>query len=233
MQLENRFAVAAPVEEAWKVLLDVERVARCMPGATLDKVEGDEFTGRVKVKVGPIVVTYQGKAKFVETDEKQHRAVIDASGKEARGSGTAKASVSTSLSAAGDHTDVIVLTDLNVTGRPAQFGRGVIADVATKLTEKFATNLAAELAGPAPEAAEPAPPEENGSARERAGRDGSRSDGPAAVPTVTTPAAPDDHDTIDLLELARPQARRLLPVLTVAGLVLVVVMLLRRGRRRR
>ena len=145
MQLENSFTVPVPVEEAWRVLLDIERIAPCMPGAALDSVTGDDFTGRVKVKLGPIQLTYQGKASFVEKDEAAHRAVIDAKGKDQRGNGTAAATITAKLAAEGSITRVDVLTDLNITGRPAQFGRGVMTDVGNKLLGQFADKLAAQL----------------------------------------------------------------------------------------
>jgi carbon monoxide dehydrogenase subunit G len=145
VQLENSFTVPVPVDEAWRVLLDIERIAPCMPGAALDSVNGDDFTGRVKVKLGPINLTYQGKASFVEKDEAAHRAVIDAKGKDQRGNGTAAATVTASLKAEGAITRVDVLTDLNITGRPAQFGRGVMTDVGNKLLGQFADKLAAQL----------------------------------------------------------------------------------------
>src|SRR3954469_6431943 len=152
MNLEHEFTVPAPVDEAWKVLLDVERVAPCMPGATLLSVDGDSFTGTVKVKVGPIQVTYKGDAKFASKDDATHSAVIEATGKEARGSGTAGATVHATLTdAGGQKTQVRVVTDLNITGRPAQFGRGVMSEVAAKLIDQFAACLADELSGsPAP-----------------------------------------------------------------------------------
>ncbi|MGY1772413.1 SRPBCC domain-containing protein [Blastococcus sp. SYSU D00813] len=146
MQLENSFTVPVPIDEAWRVLLDIERIAPCMPGAALDSVTGDDFTGRVKVKLGPINLTYQGKASFVEKDEAAHRAVIDARGKDQRGNGTAAAVVTATLAAEGATTRVDVLTDLNITGRPAQFGRGVMTDVGNKLLGQFADKLAAQLA---------------------------------------------------------------------------------------
>ena len=146
MQLENSFTVPVPVDEAWRVLLDIERIAPCMPGAVLDSVEGDAFTGRVKVKLGPINLTYQGKASFVEKDADAHRAVIDGRGKDQRGNGTAAALITAQLKAEGDTTRVDVLTDLNITGRPAQFGRGVMTDVGNKLLGQFADKLAAQLA---------------------------------------------------------------------------------------
>ena len=145
MQLENSFTVPVPIDEAWRVLLDIERIAPCMPGAALDSVTGDDFTGRVKVKLGPINLTYQGKASFVEKDEAAHRAVIDARGKDQRGNGTAAAVVTATLAAEGSTTRVDVLTDLNITGRPAQFGRGVMTDVGNKLLGQFADKLAAQL----------------------------------------------------------------------------------------
>jgi carbon monoxide dehydrogenase subunit G len=145
VQLENSFTVPVPVEEAWRVLLDIERIAPCMPGAALDSVDGDDFTGRVKVKLGPINLTYQGKASFVEKNEAAHRAVIDAKGKDQRGNGTAAATVTATLASEGSITRVDVLTDLNITGRPAQFGRGVMTDVGNKLLGQFADKLAAQL----------------------------------------------------------------------------------------
>jgi carbon monoxide dehydrogenase subunit G len=145
VQLENSFTVPVPIDEAWRVLLDIERIAPCMPGAALDSVEGDDFTGRVKVKLGPINLTYQGKASFIEKDEAAHKAVIDARGKDQRGNGTAAAVVTAKLAAEGAITRVDVLTDLNITGRPAQFGRGVMTDVGNKLLGQFADKLAAQL----------------------------------------------------------------------------------------
>jgi carbon monoxide dehydrogenase subunit G len=145
VQLENSFTVPVPIDEAWRVLLDIERIAPCMPGAALDTVAGDDFTGRVKVKLGPINLTYQGKASFIEKDEAIHRAVIDARGKDQRGNGTAAAVVTATLAPEGPITRVNVLTDLNITGRPAQFGRGVMTDVGNKLLGQFADKLAAQL----------------------------------------------------------------------------------------
>jgi carbon monoxide dehydrogenase subunit G len=146
MELEHSFSVPVPVARAWDVLLDVERVAPCMPGATLDSVDGDNIAGRIKVKVGPITMTYAGTAKFTERDRDAGVVVLEASGKETRGAGTASATVRSELKADGDRTNVIVHTTLNVTGKPAQFGRGVLAEVGGKLVGIFANNLAAMLA---------------------------------------------------------------------------------------
>ena len=159
MELEHSFTIPVTPERAWQVLLDVERVAPCMPGATLDSVEGDEVTGRVKVKVGPVALTYAGKARFTERDEQAKSITLEASGKETRGSGTASATVHSWLADESGQTRVTVHTTMNVTGRPAQFGRGVMADVGGRIIEKFATNLAAQLAaaGPAEGAAAAGP----------------------------------------------------------------------------
>jgi carbon monoxide dehydrogenase subunit G len=146
MELEHSFTVPVPKERAWDVLLDVERVAPCMPGATLDSVDGDEIRGRIKVKVGPINMTYAGTAHIVERDEKAGIVRLDAAGKETRGAGTASASVRSLLEDRGHETHVTVLTTLNVTGKPAQFGRGVLNEVGGKLLSIFANNLAAMLA---------------------------------------------------------------------------------------
>src|SRR6476469_4728341 len=145
MKLENRFTVPVPRDEAWKVLLDVERIAPCLPGAKVLSRDGDSFTGQVKVKLGPINLTYGGQAKFVELDEAGGRAVIDAQGKETRGTGTAKATITCRLIDNGATTDIEVDTDLAITGKPAQFGRGVLADVSSKLVDQFAACLAEEI----------------------------------------------------------------------------------------
>src|SRR5215472_6694812 len=153
MDLEHSFTIPVPPEQAWQVLLDVERIAPCMPGATVDSVDGDVVKGRIKVKVGPVTMTYAGAARFVERDEQARSVTLEASGKETRGAGTASATVRSSLADEGGQTKVVVRTTMSVTGRPAQFGRGVMAEVGGKIIERFATNLAAQLAGGAtPEA---------------------------------------------------------------------------------
>ena len=142
MELTNDFEVTVPLAEAWKVLTDVERIAPCMPGAQLKEVEGDEYRGVVKVKVGPITASYRGAARFEELDEAAHRAVLRAEGREMRGQGNASATITASLREAADgRTAVSVVTDLNVTGKVAQFGRGVLADVSAKLLGQFVENL--------------------------------------------------------------------------------------------
>jgi uncharacterized protein len=147
VQLEHSFSVPVGVDDAWHILLDIERVGACMPGASIDSIEGDSFTGTVKVKLGPINLTYKGQASFVEKDESARRAVIDARGKDARGNGTAAARVTATLADAGGKTDVRVNTELDITGKPAQFGRGVMVDVGNKLLGQFADELARMIRG--------------------------------------------------------------------------------------
>src|ERR1700685_3416796 len=146
MELEHSFTVPVPLDQAWDVLLDVEQVAPCMPGATLDAVDGDEIKGKVKVKVGPISITYAGTARFTERNRDAGVVTLEAAGKETRGSGPAPATIRSELHDRDGQTEVTVHTSLNVTGRPAQFGRGVMADVSEKLIGVFASNLAYMLA---------------------------------------------------------------------------------------
>ncbi|MDN3026763.1 SRPBCC family protein [Streptomyces sp. S.PB5] len=159
MELHHEFTVPVPVDEAWRALLDIERVAPCMPGATVSDHDGKTVNGSVKVKVGPITVTYKGTAVFEEQDDSAHRVVLIASGRETRGQGTARATVTGTLVERDGDTAVSVHTDLTVTGRPAQFGRGVMAEVGDRIIGQFARNLAAQL-GEKPEDTAPAAPAE-------------------------------------------------------------------------
>ncbi len=145
MELTNDFRVGVPVERAWAVLTDVELIAPCMPGAQLQEVEGDDYRGIVKIKVGPITAQYKGTAKFVERDDEAHRAVLRAEGRDTRGQGNANATITATLTPDGDGTAVTVATDLTVTGRVAQFGRGVMADVSAKLLGQFVDCLENKL----------------------------------------------------------------------------------------
>jgi hypothetical protein len=166
MELTNEFVVGVPPAQAWAVLTDVERIAPCLPGAELQEVEGDEYRGVVKVKVGPITAQYKGKAHFLEQDEAGGRAVLRAEGRDTRGQGNANATITATLTPEGDGTKVSVVTDLAISGRVAQFGRGVLADVSAKLLDQFVACLevnvlqgdATPTAGPAPARPAPAPP---------------------------------------------------------------------------
>ena len=148
MKLENEFTVDVPVEDAWNVLLDLERVTPCLPGAALTEESGDEYKGEMSVKMGPVTAKYNGTVKIEEADESEHRAVIRAEGKDARGQGTASATITSTLQDEGNgSTKVHVETDMQLTGRAAQFGRGVQQDVAAKLLGRFAECLEKEIMG--------------------------------------------------------------------------------------
>ena len=156
MELTNEFRVSVPVDEAWSVLTDLERIAPCMPGAELQEVEGDEYRGVVKIKVGPITAQYKGKASFQSLDTGAHRAVLKAEGRDTRGQGNASATVTAELESEGSGTAVRITTDLNVTGKVAQFGRGVLADVSAKLLAQFVSHLETDvLSGPSGGAGSP------------------------------------------------------------------------------
>ncbi|EST35853.1 SRPBCC family protein [Streptomyces roseochromogenus] len=157
MELHHEFTVPVPVDDAWHALLDIERIAPCLPGAVVEDYDGTKVTGSVKVKVGPVTVAYRGTAVFEERDAAAHRMVLVADGRETRGQGTARATVTGTLSERDGGTAVSVRTDLTVTGRPAQFGRGVLAEVGDRLVGQFANSLAERLAmRPEPAEEEPA-----------------------------------------------------------------------------
>ncbi|WP_410671008.1 SRPBCC domain-containing protein [Amycolatopsis sp. cmx-4-68] len=145
MRLDHEFTVPAPIGEVWQAIVDPERVAPCMPGATLTKVEGDKFSGTVKVKLGPISLLYKGNGEFLEKDDAAHKVTIKASGKDSRGSGTAAATVTLTLTEADGATHGAVATDLAITGKPAQFGRGLISEVGGKILDTFAGCLSGKL----------------------------------------------------------------------------------------
>jgi carbon monoxide dehydrogenase subunit G len=189
MRLDHEFTVPVSAAQAWPILLDIDRIAPCMPGATITKVDGDDFEGTVKVKVGPITVTYGGTASFIEKDESQRIAVLEARGRETRGSGTATATVTAQIFDEGESSArVSVSTDLSITGKPAQFGRGVMNDVGGKLLGRFADCLAGQLAGGAPEApaADAAPASVQAGVPAESQLNGSE---PAGTPVAATSAA--------------------------------------------
>ena len=191
MELKHEFTVPASIEETWTAFNDIESVAACFPGAVVTSVEGDTFQGSCKVKLGPIALVYNGSGTFTEKDESAHRMVIDAKGKDKRGNGTAGAHVTATMTEAGTGTRVEVLTDLAITGKPAQFGRGVMQDVSDKLLGQFTACLEQKVgaASAAAEAAEPAP-----RSCRRPGADGHEPDaarGPRRTTSATsTPSAP-------------------------------------------
>ena len=223
MELEHHFTVPASVEETWAAFNDPSLVAPCFPGATLVSVDGDQFTGSAKIKLGPIAMQYTGTGTYVERDEQAWRAVIEAMGRDKRGNGTANARVTAQLSPDGSGTAVHVTTDLAVTGKPAQFGRGVMQDVSDKLLLQFVACLQTKLSAPhaAPVVPDSAQPPSNGQAHPPS--DG-RVDRPAERPEAA-PAPPVDGDlnllrTIGAVLLTRYAARALGPVAFVVGYLL-------------
>jgi carbon monoxide dehydrogenase subunit G len=252
MQLENKFTIDAPIEKAWEALNTPQTVAPCFPGATLQEYEGDSFTGTVKVKLGPISLTYKGKGTYVSRDDENHKVVIEASGRDSRGNGTANATVTGTMVADGPtRTAVTMVTDMTITGRPAQFGRGVLSDVADKIIGQFSSCVATKLAPEAESPAEPAAAAAPSQATDAGGgsaNNGSGSASAATTPATTAPAkgpvlssaaasrpvtpAPmrSEVDAIDLLDTAgAPVLKRLAPV---AGgvLLLIIILLIRRAR---
>lgn len=204
MQLSNTFSVPVPVETAWSTLLDVKRVAPCMPGASVDSVEGDDIEGSVAVKLGPIMMRYRGTMTFTERDEDNYRAVLTAKAKEVRGGGFVSATVSATLASSGESTEVKVVTDLDVTGKAAQFGRNVLADVSRHIVGQFADNLAQEIRSPAT----PVPEPTRAAAAVEAG--------PVSSSDPTVPS-------LNALSLLRSSARRLLPPVLIGVLIGVLV----------
>ncbi|WP_166136971.1 SRPBCC family protein [Nocardioides ochotonae] len=253
MELTHRFTVHTSVEETWSHFNDIASVAECFPGATISSAEGDGFAGSVKVKLGPIALVYNGSGRFVEKDEAAHRFVVEAKGKDKRGNGTAGATVSVSMRAsgdAGDATDVEVLTDLAITGKPAQFGRGVMQDVSDKLLGQFVACLEQRLTGPAEAAADaqaqessaeasPSPSPEPAAAvppatpRETAP---DRAVAPApATPRASTPepaTGPIDDGALDLGAAVVPALVKAYGKQVAAALVVLLVLRWLLGRRR-
>ena len=257
MLLENKFTIDAPIEKAWTALNTPQTIAPCFPGATLTEYEGDTFTGTVKVKLGPISLTYKGKGVYKERDDVNHRVVIDANGRDSRGNGTAEATVTGSMVADGpDKTAVTMVTDMKVTGRPAQFGRGVISDVADKIIGQFAACVASKLqAEDAPAAAQESIAESGEetaqvpasvAAATTSATGGASTNGSPNVPNLSTtttapqatPVAPvatapmkSEIDAIDLLDHAgAPVLKRLATVVGGGVLLLVIIFLIRRIR---
>ncbi len=215
MDLLNSFVVPSDIETAWQTLHDVEGLAPCMPGATLLSHDGDDMTGSVKVKLGPVAMTFAGQATFVSRDEATHTMVIEGAGKETKGTGTAKGIVTAVLvEEAHDRTRVDITTEFTITGKAAQFGRGVMQDVAGRIIDQFSANLAATMAASGAAAAAAASGEAAPSA------DGAA---PAAATTTTAPPRPRPQadEAIDLLGTAgAPVLKRAIPV--AIGVVVVV-----------
>ena len=235
MELTNEFTVNVPVQRAWAVLTHIELIAPCMPGAQLEEIEGDEFRGGVKIKVGPITAQYKGKATFLEKDDVNHKAVLKAEGRDTKGQGNASAIITATMVEVGaDSTKVTVTTDLTITGKVAQFGRGVLADVSSKILKQFVDCLEhdvlvrpeetlANVAAASAEAAAPVGAAEAG--------EGPADPAPAAEPTKPTVRKIEYKEAkpVDLLETAgSPVLKRLAPAVVI---VLILLFILRRLRK--
>ncbi len=228
-KIEDTFRVDLPVEETWRVLLDIERIAPCLPGAQLQEIAGEEYRGVVKVKVGPITAQYKGAAHFESRDDATHTAVIVGSGRDTRGQGNANATITMTLRPDGTGTVVTVSTDLAVTGKVAQFGRGVMADVSAKLLAQFVANLERDvLTDPVVDlvAADVA---DGGDGAETTGAPGTNGKGHGESATVRTINQPESAP-VDLLEMGGGSVlKRLAPVVGLGfGLGLLIWLIKRR-----
>jgi carbon monoxide dehydrogenase subunit G len=232
VKIEDQFRVDVPIDEAWKVLLDLERIAPCLPGAQLTEVEGDEYRGTVKIKVGPITAQYKGVAKIVEADEANHKVVLQAEGRDTRGQGNASAAVVATLVEEDGGTVVKIDTDLNITGKVAQFGRGVMADVSSKLLGQFADNLKKDVLTGSPSDAT-VPSQAPGVAT-----------GPAEAGTAPTDGGASKHGVrkveskeaapIDLMDAAGGSVgKRLVPLLAGLAAVLALRSIFKRRKKKR
>jgi uncharacterized protein len=218
VKIEDEFRVDVPIDEAWKVLLDLERIAPCLPGAQLTEVEGDEYRGTVKIKVGPITAQYKGVAKITEADEANHKVVLQAEGRDTRGQGNASAAVVATLVEEDGGTVVKIDTDLNITGKVAQFGRGVMADVSSKLLGQFADNLKKDVLTGTPTVA---------------------TEAPTAPEAVTVPGAARKIESkeaapIDLMDAAGGSVgKRVIPLIAGLAVVLALRSVFKRRKKRR
>jgi len=243
MEMDHSFTVPVPPDRAWDVLLDVQRIAPCMPGASVEDFDGEVVTGRRKVKVGPVSLTYRGTAKFTERDPEAKVIVLEASGKETRGAGTASATVRAMLEpeSGGEATKASMHTTMNVTGRPAQFGRGVMVEVGSKLVEQFAQNLRQLIAddagagegNPAATGDEASAGQATATAEAGPGSTQPSAAMPAAgaAPMASAQPAPAGEDSLNLLKLVGPAIlKRAIPVVIAVGGLAVLARLLFRRR---
>jgi carbon monoxide dehydrogenase subunit G len=222
MKIDNEFTVSVPVELAWEALTDLAEVSLCLPGARLTGVEGEVYSGEVRVKVGPVVSEYAGTAQFAEKDDAVHRAVIDAKGRDSRGAGNASALITMQLRDGGDGLSTVVKVDTNlkISGKIAQLGGGMIAEVSQKLLGQFADCLEAKLAAPVSELPAGASTEAPGGAASSA----DAPDAPDAAEPAVSPAAAGPSEPLDLMSVASgAMLKRLVPLLVVVAAVAVVL----------
>ncbi len=245
MKIENSFVVDAPIEQAWNLLTDIPEIAPCLPGAKLTDETDGVYSGGVKVKVGPVTAEYKGSAEFVEKDEEARRAVITGKGRDTRGAGNAQALITAQMEAVGEQTRVDIVTDLKVSGKVAQFGRGVMQDVSEKLLGQFAECLENKIGEPeqidaiAEASAADAAAESGSDADSSSADDGEQAPtaGPsetgeeptaaAATHDIAAMADDDDDDALDLLDVAGDaMLKRFLPVIALLVVALIVLVIL-------
>jgi len=215
MKLDNEFRVSVPIDRAWEVLTDIPLITPCLPGAMLTDHDGDEFKGKVKIKVGPVTAEYSGSAVFVQRDEANHHVEISASGRDSRGSGNASAVITADMVADGDGTKVSIATDLKISGKVAQFGKGMIAEVSAKLIDQFVDCIEQELLGEA--------------IVDQVAAEGAVA--PAAEGAPATPARPrpQQAETLDLMEYAGNSVyKRVIPVVAVIAVLIALRLLFKR-----
>jgi carbon monoxide dehydrogenase subunit G len=226
IELDNSFTVPVPPEKAWDVLLDVERIAPCMPGASVTSIsdDGNEIEGQVKVKLGPLSLTYKGTAKFTEKDQENLTIAIEATGKETRGAGTASANVQAVLKAAdAGSTLVSIHTSLNVTGRPSQFGSSLLPEVSGKLIAQFASNLEALIGSDTAPAAAPeetAAPESDGTVADSSGE---AVPAPAAAAPAAAPVMKQEESLNAFKFVVVPILKRVIPVAAAGAAIAVII----------
>ncbi len=232
-QLLNEFSVALPIEKAWRILTDIEKIAPCLPGASLEEIDGETYSGSVKVKVGPIVASYKGKASFIEMDHGAHKAVLKAEGRDTKGQGNASATITAELSRDGEQTKVKVTTDLAITGRVAQFGRGVLSDVSSKLMGQFVDALEELIESDT----KPAAKQETVSPGANDEAVSTNDSGPQTPPPVAGDGprkiAHKEAEPVDLLNMAGSSLKKRLIPGGFGALVLVLFLLGRRRRKNR
>lgn len=231
MELVNKFSVNVPIEQAWALLTDVEKIAPCLPGAALEEIDGDEFRGSVKVKVGPITAAYKGKASFIELNKETHTAVLRAEGRDTKGQGNASATVTAQLDGDENSTNVSVTTNLAITGKVASFGRGVLADVSNKLLSQFVVSLEALVENDGKEVPSAEPQSSDPAASEA--KEAVSSNDDEKPPTIKKTFAPTETAPVDLLGVAgSPIIKRVVPA-AVGSLLFLIMVLIRRSRKRK
>lgn len=220
-QIVNEFTVNRPIDEAWPIICDLERIAPCMPGAQLDEIEGEVYRGRVKVKLGPVNAQFKGQAKFIERNDDDHTAKLHASGRDTGGRGNAEADISAAAEALSPtSTKCTVVADVHITGRVAQFGRNVMSDVSKKLIDQFANNLNTMLdeQGTAEPADEPAAAAEAAPSGADDGGQAAAEEAPK-VRKIEGPAA----EPVDLASFGPTMVKQLAPVVAVVLLLLLIL----------